>query len=549
MAKRIRVTEVIVPPEQSEQHVIKKACHIAGIRPEEVRRSEIVRQSLDARQKRDIKYVYTVDLITAGGVKYNKWDRRVQEADPVRYAPQATGTKRLSAPVAVIGTGPAGLFAALLLAENGYRPLVYERGKRVDERQRDVARFWEGGALDPESNVQFGEGGAGTFSDGKLNTTVNDRQGRNRFVLETFVRFGAPKDILYVSQPHIGTDLLRTVVVNMREEIIRLGGRFFFSTGIRGIETEDGKLKGLITDAGGTIEVSAAVFAIGHSARDTFAMLLDGGVSMEPKPFAVGMRIEHPQDMIDRNQYGEDADRSLFPPASYKLTHRAQNGRSVYSFCMCPGGYVINASSREGGTVVNGMSYRSRDAKNANSAVIVSVTPKDFPNPDEPLSGAAFQRELEERAFRAGGGKIPQQRFGEFASEAPAGGEEFFTCAKGARADADLRSVFPDAVREAFVEGVHAFAKKIPGFDREDAILSAVESRTSSPVRMIRNDLYESNIAGIYPCGEGAGYAGGITSSAMDGLKTAEAIMARFAPVCAKQSAKAYDREQGEMTF
>ncbi len=555
MAKRIRVTQVIVPLEHDREHVIKKACRIAGIRPDSVRRSEIVRQSVDARGKGDPNYVYVVDLIADRGVSPRERDPRVREVRPVRYAPRVTGAEKLHAPIAVIGSGPAGLFCALLLAEHGYRPIVFERGKRVDERMADVERFWDGGKLDPDSNVQFGEGGAGTFSDGKLNTMVRDRQGRNRFVLETFVRFGAPEEILWSGQPHIGTDILRRVVAAMREEILRLGGQFCFSAQITDVEIRTDPNAGRPALAALAVrrqdgvtertEAAAAVFAIGHSARDTFAMLYERGVVLEPKPFAVGMRVEHPQADIDRSQYGEAAGRALLPPASYKLTCRASNGRSVYSFCMCPGGYVVNASSEEGRTAVNGMSDRARDTANANSAIIVSVTPEDFPDPDDPLSGVAFQRELETRAFRAGNGKIPQQRFGDYSKppcsadfsglsgaspgEDPDGGQ-YASCTKGEAVWSDLRDLFPEEVREAFVEGMHAFSRSIPGFDREDAILSAVESRTSSPVRIRRDEFFESNISGIYPCGEGAGYAGGITSSAMDGLRTAEALMARFAP-------------------
>ncbi|MCC8141351.1 MAG: NAD(P)-binding protein [Lachnospiraceae bacterium] len=544
MAKRIRVTQVIVPPEHTRDHVIKKACRISGIRPEDVRNTEIVRQSLDARKKGDIKYTYTIDLIIPSNVSCHEKDPRVSKVTPIQYDPQATGQEEMTVPIAVIGSGPAGLFCAYLLALYGYRPVVFERGKRVEERLADVEKFWKDGRLDPDSNVQFGEGGAGTFSDGKLNTTVKDRMGRNRFVLETFVRFGAPKDILYVSRPHIGTDILCSIISNMREEIIRYGGSFMFSAAVSDIEIKDNRVAALVTETGEKMETSAAVFAIGHSARDTFAMLRDRGVSMVPKPFAVGFRVEHPQAEINTSQYGEDADLSLFPPASYKLTYRASNGRSVYSFCMCPGGYVVNASSEEEYTAVNGMSYFARDGKNANSAILVSVTPEDFPDPSDPLSGVAFQRELEKKAFSAGKGKIPQQRFGAFQQDPSISGPDpdqskegapFASCTKGGAVFTDIRDVLPDAVREAFVEGMHAFSKKIRDFDRDDVILSAVESRSSSPVCIKRNELYESNISGLYPCGEGAGYAGGITSAAIDGLKTAESLMSRFAP-CADDS-------------
>ncbi len=538
MAKRIRVSGVNVPPDHDMEHVIKKACRISGIRPECVRRHETVRQSVDARKKGEVVYSYTVDLIVDKNLRCRENDPRVREVKPVSYEPRVTGSEVPDAPIAVIGTGPAGLFCALMLAKNGYRPLIFERGKRVDERMADVERFWEGGKPDPESNVQFGEGGAGTFSDGKLNTSVRDDLGRNRFVLETFVRFGAPGDILYVSRPHIGTDILRVVIANMREEIIRLGGHFLFSTGIRDIKTvsADGKrqrIDALVTSGSEKVDVAAAVFAVGHSARDTFAMLRERGAVMEPKPFAVGLRIEHPQEQIDESQYGEEA--AVLPHANYKLTYRAENGRSVYSFCMCPGGYVINASSEDGRCVVNGMSDRARDSGNANSAIVVSVTPEDFADPSDPLSGIVFQRELEERAFAAGNGKIPQQRFGDY-SQDKAGdgscpdGDEMSSRTKGGAVFTDLRDILPGEVRKALVEGVHAFSGHIEDFDRPDAVLSAVESRTSSPVRITRDESYESSIAGLYPCGEGAGYAGGIMSAAMDGLRVAEALMARYAP-------------------
>ncbi len=541
MAKRIRVTQVIVPVQHTEKHVIEKACRIAGIRPEHVRRAEIVRQSLDARKNREITYHYTVDLIADLSANYSAKDARVRPVHPVRYAVRPTGREEIRHRIVVVGAGPAGLFAALSLAEQGYRPLVVERGRSVEQRCDDVRRFWETGRLDPSSNVQFGEGGAGAFSDGKLATGVNDKQGRNRFVLETFVRFGAPHDILYAAQPHIGTDCLCRVVAAMREEIRARGGSFRYATCVTDLAERDGRLFALVTGDGERIPTDAAVFAIGHSARDTFSMLRRHGVAMEAKPFAVGLRVEHPQDFINAVQYGECPDRELLPPASYKLTYRAANGRSVYSFCMCPGGFVVNASSEEGGTVVNGMSDRARDGANANSAVIVSVTPEDYPDPDDPLSGVAFQLDLERKAYAAGQGKIPQQRFGDFAEEKANGDgsghssnrspdrEGITSAAKGGAVFTDIRDVLPDPVRAAFLEGMHAFSERMPGFDRPDAILSAVESRTSSPVRILRGENMESSLSGLYPCGEGAGYAGGITSSAIDGLKAAEAVMQRFA--------------------
>ena len=543
MTKMIRVSRIEMPLCHDRKQVRREACRAAGIREKDITDFRIVRQSVDARHKDDLKYSYTVDLKIKKELKYNRRSRRIQEISPVTYQPFVSGAIPAVPPIAVIGSGPAGLFCAYLLAKNGYRPVILERGKCVEERQADVARFWNGGQLLQDSNVQFGEGGAGTFSDGKLNTLVKDKAGRNRFVLETFAAFGAPEEILYVNKPHIGTDILCTVVSNMRKEIVRLGGSICFSSKVTDLIIENGRLTALQLKDGRIINVSAAVLAIGHSARDTFAMLENRGAAMEPKPFAVGLRVEHPQDMIDRNQYGMEADLSLLPTASYKLTHHAANGRSVYTFCMCPGGYVVNASSEEGRLAVNGMSLYARDSGNANSAVIVSVTPEDFPNSADPLSGVAFQRDLEKRAYLAGRGRIPQQRFGEFVSDNMGSGQrrsagtapeedpdDFSSRVKGETAAADLRELFPAPVREALIEGMHAFSQKIHGFDRPDAILSAVESRTSSPVRIMRDDSFQSSIRGLYPCGEGAGYAGGIMSAAMDGLKTAEALMACYRP-------------------
>lgn len=531
MNKILRITQITVPLNHSEEQILAKACRIARIHKQDVKKFEIIRQSVDARHKKDLKYIYSVQLSIDKHVKYNKKETNIQEIVPVIYAPRADGIEKLPAPVAVIGTGPAGLFCAYLLAKNGYRPLVFERGKCVEERQIDVEQFWRGQDLLPESNVQFGEGGAGTFSDGKLNTLVKDKSGRNRFVLETFVQFGAPKDILYVNKPHIGTDVLRTVVANMRNEMIRLGASFYFSSKVTDFKVSENRLRALEINHCKWVDVSAAIFAIGHSARDTFEALYKRDVPMIPKAFAVGMRTEHPQQMINRNQYGDDANLSLLPEAAYKLTYQASNGRSVYSFCMCPGGYVVNASSEERRLAVNGMSYHARDSKNANSAIIVSVTPEDFPDRNDPLSGLAFQRALEEKAWKAGKGRIPQQLFGDFEDNTVSEGcGSFESCTKGETVFSNLREIFPESVSEAFIEGMHAFSKKIRGFDRPDAILSAVESRTSSPLRILRDDTLQSRIRGLYPCGEGAGYAGGITSAAMDGLKVAEAIMHIYKP-------------------
>lgn len=526
MSKILRVSQISMPLSHSEEEVFAKACKQAKVGKKDVEHICIVKQSVDARKKNDLKYSYVVDIQIRNQAKYNKSNKNIQEVFPVMYSPAVTGKWQSDKPIVVIGAGPAGLFCAYLLAKCGYHPLVLERGKMVEERQADVEEFWKTGLLNPESNVQFGEGGAGTFSDGKLNTLVKDKFGRNRFVLETFVQFGAPADILYVNKPHIGTDVLRTVIANLRQEIIRLGGTFRFSSKVTDFKIEGGHLTALEVNHDEWIDVSAAVLAIGHSARDTFARLYERDVPMTAKSFAVGMRVEHPQKMINDNQYGKEADQSLLPVAAYKLTHQSANGRGVYSFCMCPGGFVVNASSEERRLAVNGMSYRKRDSKNANSAIIVSVTPQDFPNGTHPLSGLAFQRNLEEKAWKLAEGKVPQQLFGDFEQNRIS--EEygsFTSCVKGEHAFANLRSIFPEELNESFIEGMHAFGKKIHDFDRKDCILSGIESRTSSPVRITRDEEMQSEIRGLYPCGEGAGYAGGIMSAAMDGLKVAEAIL------------------------
>ena len=439
----------------------------------------------------------------------------------------------------IIGTGPAGLFCGYHLARMGYRPILLERGAAVDERIQDVENFWNGGELKSNSNVQFGEGGAGTFSDGKLNTLVNDKFGRNTEVLRIFVENGAPEHILYESKPHIGTDVLAKVVVNMRNAIISMGGEVRFHNLVTDVlyhENEDIskqlyalEIMDLSSDQKYTLETENAVLAIGHSARDTFETLLNRGFKMEAKSFAIGVRMEHPQEMINESQYGKGTPAHL-PAAPYKLAVNLENGRGVYTFCMCPGGYVVNASSEDGRLAVNGMSYSSRDGKNANTAVIVTVTPDDFGS-DHVLSGMEFQRRLEERAYMEGQGKIPVQLFGDFKNNVSSDGPgEILPQLKGEYHWGNVRNIFPEDVAKSLEEGICLFDHKIKGYAREDAVLSGVESRTSSPVRILRNENLQSNIGGIYPCGEGAGYAGGITSAAMDGLKVAETISHTYRP-------------------
>lgn len=419
-----------------------------------------------------------------------------------------------------------------MLATYGYAPILIERGEAVEQRMQTVSEFWETGVLNPESNVQFGEGGAGTFSDGKLNTLVKDKQHRNDFVLETFVKFGAKEEILYVNKPHIGTDVLSDVVKNMRKEIEALGGTILFSTKLIDLIINQNQLTGIKVQYSDnrteSIDTDICVLALGHSARDTFQMLLQHNINMEPKAFAVGVRVEHLQDTINDVQYGKNKD--FLPAAPYKVAKTLPNGRGVYSFCMCPGGYVVNASSESGFLAVNGMSYSKRDGKNANSAIVVSVTPEDFPE-EGPLSGIAFQRQLEQQAYKEGNGNIPVQRFEDFKNNVPTKAfGSILPQSKGKTQFANLRNSLPEFINDSLIQGIEQFGTQIPGFNHDDVILSGVESRTSSPLRILRDETFQSNIRGIYPCGEGAGYAGGITSAAMDGIKVFEAIASVMTP-------------------
>lgn len=525
----IRIAQIKLPIDYTEDMLYAAAARELGTDRSALRRVTLKKRSVDARKKPDIRYVLTVDVETDNEKRILQKCRNqnVSPARDARYVYPAPGEKKLAHRPVIAGSGPAGLFCALLLARMGYRPLLLERGADADTRARIVKGFWAGDALDTCTNVQFGEGGAGTFSDGKLNTLVKDREGRNRFVLETFVQAGAGEEILYDNKPHIGTDVLQKVVKNLRGEIERMGGEVRFFSQVTDLRFRNGQLAGVTVNEREQIECGVLVLAIGHSARDTFEMLAKRGVPMEQKAFAVGLRIEHPQSFINDTQYGSGHFGNL-PAADYKLTGKLSNGRGIYSFCMCPGGYVVNASSEREALAVNGMSYHARDARNANSALVVTVTPRDFGTSDL-LGGVAFQRELERFAYRAGGGAIPVQTFADFQNRQKSRVlGEISPCCKGAYALADLRGGLPSFLGDSLEEGILLFDRKIRGFARKDALLLGVESRTSSPLRIIRGTNRMSAICGLYPCGEGAGYAGGITSAAMDGMKTAEAIIREY---------------------
>jgi uncharacterized FAD-dependent dehydrogenase len=530
----LRLTEVKLPLDHTEREIEAAILKRLKIAANELVGYSIFRRGIDARNPSAIVFIYTLDIEVKhemGVAARLRRDPHVSPAPDTCYHFVARAPAGLARRPVVIGTGPCGLFAGLILAQMGFRPIILERGKAVRERIRDTFGFWRNSVLNAESNVQFGEGGAGTFSDGKLYSRIKDPRHYGRKVLTELVKAGAPPEILYVSKPHIGTFRLVAMVENMRETIHALGGEIRFQCKVADIDIEKGtngrgQVRGVVPAGGATIAADHVVLAVGHSPRDTFQMLYDRGVYIEAKPFSIGLRIEHPQSLIDRARYGKNAGHPLLGAADYKLVHHCKNGRSVYSFCMCPGGTVVAAASEPGRVVTNGMSQYSRNERNANAGIVVGITPADYPG--NPLAGIAFQRHWEKRAFEAGGSNYcaPAQRVGDFIAGRPstARGSVAPSYMPGVRMT-DLSACLPDYAVAAIREALAAFDKQIKGFAMDDAVLTGVETRTSSPIRIKRNEQYQSlNTRGLFPAGEGAGYAGGILSAAVDGIEVAESV-------------------------
>lgn len=547
----IIVSQIKTPLESGsdQNRIFAAALKTARLHRDEVEQTYLVKSSIDARRQEQIYLVSSVGFELKGTHSLSPEQLTAREEEVVRRTRNSrageqvkiqhnlpttfrTGSDRLEHPPVIVGFGPAGMFAGLALARMGYRPIILERGADVDRRVQSVRGFWDGRQLDPQTNVQFGEGGAGTFSDGKLTTRINDP--RCSFVLEEMIRYGAPQEIRYQQKPHVGTDLLRDVVKNIRNEIIRLGGQVRFLTRLEDVTLSQGRVSSIRTTEG-EIPVQALVLAIGHSARDTFEMLAGKQVFLEPKPFSVGVRIEQRQQVIDRGLYGRWAGHPALPKGEYQLSWRDEQQRGVYTFCMCPGGFVVASSSEEDTVVTNGMSEHARDGENANSALVVSVDAADFGS--GVLDGIAFQRQLERTAFRLGGNdyRAPAQSVSSFLDGSSPDlshpkTQPTFSC--GVR-EADLHSAFPEQVNRMLEQGMRRFERKLPGFADADAIITGIETRTSSPVRMTRNpdSLQALGVDGLYPCGEGAGYAGGIVSAAVDGIRVAQQIMERYQPL------------------
>lgn len=526
----LRLNDIQLPLDHPESALKAAVLHALGIGEQELVSFTIFRRGYDARKKTAIILIYTIDVETTDNetvLARNAGKPRIGLTPDTGYHFVTHAEPVPEQRPVVIGFGPCGLFAGLILAQMGFRPIILERGKAVRERTKDTWGLWRKRELQPESNVQFGEGGAGTFSDGKLYSQIKDPKHYGRKVLTEFVKAGAPEEIMYVSKPHIGTFRLVKMIEEMRANIEALGGEIRFQQKVNDLDIQDGQIRGLHVNDGDYIEADHVVLAIGHSARDTFQMLHQRGVYVEAKPFSIGFRIEHPQSVIDRARFGPNAGNEILGAADYKLVHHAKNGRSVYSFCMCPGGTVVAAASEPGRVVTNGMSQYSRNERNANSAIVVGITPEDYPG--HPLAGIDLQRRLEERAYEIGGKNYnaPGQLVGDFlAKRASAELGEVIPSYKPGITLCDLAATLPAFAIEAMREAIPAFDKQIKGFAMKDAILTGVETRTSSPIRIKRNDhtLQSLNTKGLYPAGEGAGYAGGILSAAVDGIRIAEAV-------------------------
>jgi uncharacterized FAD-dependent dehydrogenase len=525
----LRLTEIQLPLAHSDADLERAVLARLGVAAEALIGYTIFRRSYDARKKSAVTLTYTLDVELheeALVQKALKANRLVVPTPDTSYRFVAQAPAGLKMRPVVIGTGPCGIFAGLILAQMGFRPIILERGKEVRERTKDTFGLWRKRELHPESNVQFGEGGAGTFSDGKLHSQIKDPNHYGRKVLTEFVKANAPPEILYVSKPHIGTFRLVQVVEHMRASVEALGGEFRFQSKVEDIEIVDGRVRGVVLASGEQIATDHVVLAVGHSARDTFQMLHERGVYVEAKPFSIGFRVEHPQSLIDRCRFGPNAGNPILGAADYKLVHHCGNGRSVYSFCMCPGGTVVAATSEPGRVVTNGMSQYSRNERNANSGIVVGITPADYSG--HPLAGIAFQREWESRAFELGGKNYdaPGQLVGDFIAQRPS--KEFGSVLPSYKPGVRLGSLdtaLPDYAIAAIREALPAFDKQIKGFAMHDAVLTGVETRTSSPIRIKRNEQFQSlNTRGLFPAGEGAGYAGGILSAAVDGIKVAEAV-------------------------
>ena len=530
----LRLTELKLPLDHGEAALAAAVVARLGVRPADILRVEVFRRGADARKRSAISLIYTVDIEVrneAAVLRRHARSPHVRPTPDMRYRHVVRAAAAPSPRPVVIGAGPCGLFAMLILAEMGLRPILLERGKVVRERTKDTWGLWRRGVLEPESNVQFGEGGAGTFSDGKLYSQVKDPRHLGRKVLTEFVAAGAPPEILTAAKPHVGTFRLVTMVESLRSKIEALGGEYRFGARVEDLEIEatdsgERRLRGLVLAGGEQVRADHVVLAVGHSARDTFAMLARRGVAIVAKPFSIGARIEHPQSLIDRARFGPSAGNPILGAADYKLVHHASNGRAVYSFCMCPGGTVVAATSEPGRVVTNGMSQYSRRERNANAGIVVAISPADYPG--DPLAGIAFQRRWEELAFTAGGAnyRAPGQRVGDFlAGRASTTLGDVAPSYKPGVTPGDLADCLPGFAIAAMREALAAFERQIQGFAMADAVLTGVETRTSSPVRIERGETLESlGTRGLYPAGEGAGFAGGILSAAIDGIRVAEAV-------------------------